>query len=174
MHYRLPARERLRGETAMMRGTPGMRLALAILSPVFLVLCVMAIRSEETRPWIRYQEEFNQLYLTRARAKLQEAEARKDTAEQARWQRVIDEVSHAQPEIAQIYLEDIKVADRCVTCHRGIDNPLFQDAPELFRTHPGDLLKFHDINTFGCTPCHDGQGVATTADGAEVTARRTA
>jgi mono/diheme cytochrome c family protein len=150
----------------MMRGTPGMRLVLAILSPVFLVLCVVAIHSEETRPWIRYQEEFNQLYLTRARAKLQEAQARQDTAERGRWQRIIDEVSHAQPEIAQIYLEDIKVADRCITCHRGIDNPLFQDAPEPFRTHPGNLLKFHDVNTFGCTPCHDGQGVATTADAA--------
>ncbi|MGD0949326.1 MAG: cytochrome c [Candidatus Binatia bacterium] len=150
----------------MMRGTPGMRLALAILSPAFLVLWLVAIHSEETRPWVRYQEEFNQLYLRRARAKLQEAEGRKDTAEQGRWQRIIDEVSHSRPEIAQVYLEDIKVADRCVTCHRGIDNPLLRDAPELFRTHPGELLKFHDINTFGCTPCHDGQGVATTADAA--------
>lgn len=150
----------------MMRGTPGMRLALAILSPAFLLLCVVAIHSEETRPWMRYQEEFNQLYVTRARAKLQEAEARKDANEQARWQRVLDEATRARPEIGQIYLEDIKVADRCATCHRGIDNALFQDAPQPFRTHSGDLLKHHDPNNFGCTPCHDGQGVATTVEGA--------
>jgi len=150
----------------MMRGTPGMRVALAILSPVFFLLCVVAIHSEETRPWVRYQEEFNQLYVARAKAKLQEADARKDANEQTRWQRILDEALHARPEIGQVYLEDIKVADRCVTCHRGIDNALFQDAPQPFRKHSGDLLKHHDPNNFGCTPCHDGQGVATTVEAA--------
>jgi mono/diheme cytochrome c family protein len=150
----------------MMRGTPGMRLAMAILSPIFLLLCVVAIHSEETQPWMRYQTEFKQLYVARATARLHDAEARKDAAEITRWQRVLDEVSHAQPEIAQIYLEDVKVADRCTTCHRGIDNPLFQDAAQPFRTHPGGLLAQHDITRFGCTPCHQGQGAATTVDGA--------
>jgi mono/diheme cytochrome c family protein len=150
----------------MMRGTPGMRLTLAILSPLFLLLCVAAIRSEDTKPWVQYQTDFNRLYVTRATAKLQEAASHNDAAAQARWQRVIDEVAHAKPEIAQIYLEDIKVADRCTTCHRGIDNPLFTDAPQPFRTHPGEVLKSHDITRFGCTPCHDGQGMATTVDGA--------
>jgi mono/diheme cytochrome c family protein len=150
----------------MMRGTPGMRLALAILSPIFLLLCAVAIRSEDTKPWTRYQEEFNQLYLARATVKLHEAESHNNAAEKGRWQRIIDEVSHAKPEIAQIYIEEIKVADRCTTCHRGVDSPLFQDAPEPFRTHTGEALKYHDMNNFGCTPCHDGQGVATTVDGA--------
>jgi mono/diheme cytochrome c family protein len=150
----------------MMRGTPAMRVVLAILSPAFLLLCVVAIRSEETRPWMRYQEEFKELHLTRATAKLHEAEARNDTAEKARWQRVIDEVSHTQPQIAQIYLEDLKVADRCTTCHLGIDSPLFQDAPQPFRTHPGEALKHHEVNVFGCTPCHQGQGAATTVEAA--------
>jgi len=150
----------------MMRGTPGMRLTLAILSPVFLLLCVAAIRSEDTKPWMQYQAEFNQLTVARATAKLREATARNDTAAQARWQRVADEAAHAKPEIAQIYLEDIKVADRCTTCHRGIDTPLFADAPQPFRTHSGEILKWHDVSRFGCTPCHDGQGMATTVDGA--------
>jgi mono/diheme cytochrome c family protein len=150
----------------MMRGTPGMRLALAILSPIFLILCVVAIHSEETRPWMRYQEEFARLYKARATAKLEEAAAHNDAADKARWQRVIDEVSQQRPDIAQVYIEELKVADRCTTCHRGIDNPLFRDAPQPYRTHPGDILRSHDINTFGCTPCHDGQGVATTVDGA--------
>lgn len=150
----------------MMRGTPGMRLALAILSLSLLLLCVVAIRSEETRPWMRYQQEFKELYRRRAGAKLAEAESHGDAAEKARWQRVVDEVSRSQPEIAQVYVEDLKLADRCTTCHRGIDNPLFVDAPQPFRTHPGDLLKHHDPNVFGCTPCHQGQGAATTVDGA--------
>jgi mono/diheme cytochrome c family protein len=150
----------------MMRGTPKMRLTMAILSPMFLLLCVVAIWSEETQPWMAYQEEFKRLYVERATAKLEDAKARNDAQEQARWQRVIDEVSQARPEIGQIYLEDLKVADRCVTCHRAIDNPLFTDAPEPFRTHPGDVLKHHDPNTFACTPCHQGQGAATTVDAA--------
>lgn len=150
----------------MMRGTPGMRLVFGVLSPLFLLLCVVAIHSEETRPWMQYQEEFKRLYVTRATAKLQEATASDDAKEKARWQRVVDEVSHSQPEIAQIYLEDLKVADRCTTCHLGIDNPLFADAPQPLRTHPGEALKHHDVNRFGCTPCHDGQGVATTVDAA--------
>ncbi len=150
----------------MMRGTPGMRLVFAILSPVFLLLCVVAIHSEETRPWMQYQEEFARLYLTRATAKLQQAQSRNDAAETARWDRVIAELKQQAPEIGQIYLEDLKVADRCTSCHRGIDNPLVQDAQQPYRTHPGELLKHHDVNTFGCTPCHDGQGVATSVDGA--------
>ncbi len=150
----------------MMRGTPGMRLAMAVLSPIFLLLCVVAIHSEETQPWMRYQSEFKQQYIALATAKLHDAESRKDAAEITRWQRVLDEVTHAQPEIAQIYLEDVKVADRCTTCHRGIDNPLFKDAAQPFRTHPGDLLAHHDITRFGCTPCHQGQGAATTVEGA--------
>jgi len=148
----------------MMRGTPGMRLALAVLSPLFLLFCVVAIHSEETRPWMGYQDQFKKLYLASATAKLQEAQSRKDAAETARWQHTIDEVSQSSPEIAQVYLEDLKVVDRCTTCHRGIDNPLFQDAPQPFRTHPGELLKHHDAHTFGCTPCHQGQGIATTVD----------
>ncbi|MBI3786223.1 MAG: c-type cytochrome [Deltaproteobacteria bacterium] len=149
----------------MMRGTPGMRLVLGVLSPLFLLICVVAIHSEETKPWMSYQEQFKTLYLDRATAKLREAEAKHDSAEVARWQRSIDERKAMQPAIAQTYLDDIKFADRCVTCHQGIDNPLFADAPQPFRTHPGDFLKQHDPSRFGCTLCHQGQGAATTVDG---------
>jgi mono/diheme cytochrome c family protein len=145
----------------MMRGTPGMRLTFAILSPAFLLLCVVAIRSEETRPWMHYQEEFNRLYVARASAELKKVEAGDDAAERARWQRLVDEASQARTEINQIFLEDLEVVDRCVTCHRGITNPLFHDAPQPFRSHPGDLLNHHDPNAFGCTPCHGGEGAAT-------------
>ena len=150
----------------LMRGTPGMRIAFAILSPVFLVLCVVAIRSEEIQPWMRYQSAFRELFVERATVKLKAAEAQQDAKEIAHWQRVVDEASNAAPEVAQVYLEDIKVADRCVTCHRGIDNPLFADAPQPFRTHSGEILKHHPAATFGCTLCHQGQGLATTVEGA--------
>ena len=51
--------------------------------------------------------------------------------------------------------------DRCTTCHLGIDQPSFADAPQPFTTHP-ELEKFvgsnspHAIDQFGCTSCHAG------------------
>ena len=54
----------------MMRGTKAMRLTLAISSPLFLLLCAVAIHSEETRPWMATQAEFNKLYSARAADKL--------------------------------------------------------------------------------------------------------
>jgi cytochrome c2 len=150
----------------MMHGTPGMRLALGILSPIFLALWVLAIYSEETQPWMRYQDQFNRLYVEQAKKKLDEATARTDEKEVGRWQRLIEEFSAAKPEIQQVYLNDIKVADRCTTCHRGVTNSLFADAPEPFKTHPGKTLNHHDFNVFGCTPCHQGQGEATTVSAA--------
>lgn len=53
--------------------------------------------------------------------------------------------------------------DRCQTCHLGWNDPLFEDAPQPFRTHPNlELLNKHNPETFGCTPCHRGQGPALT------------
>ncbi|HSP98904.1 MAG TPA: c-type cytochrome [Candidatus Dormibacteraeota bacterium] len=149
----------------MMRGTPGMRLTLGLLSPLFLLVCAVAIRSEDTKPWMSFQEEFTRIYVERATAKLHEAEVRNDANAVSHWQRAIAERRAAPPTIAQTYLDDVKVADRCVTCHQGIDNPLFADAPQPFRTHPGDLLKTHDPSRFGCSLCHQGQGAATTVEG---------
>ncbi len=51
--------------------------------------------------------------------------------------------------------------DRCTTCHLGIDQASFADAPQPFTTHP-ELEKFvgsnspHAIDQFGCTTCHSG------------------
>ncbi len=64
-------------------------------------------------------------------------------------------------EVRQIYLGDLGRIDRCVTCHVGIDNPAFQSAEKPLAAHPGDLLKNHPSEKFGCTVCHLGQGRAT-------------
>ncbi len=150
----------------MMRGTARSRLLFAALSVVFLLLCVVAIRSEETRPWMPYQQKYVELLRQKAQAKLKEVAGRNDPRETARWQRMIDDASQWKMEVKQIYLEDAKVADRCTTCHLGIDNPLFADAPQPLRTHPGKMLRVHDVSRIGCTLCHDGQGLATTVEGA--------
>lgn len=47
--------------------------------------------------------------------------------------------------------------DRCITCHAGIDDDRFSDAPQPYRTHP-KIAGNHPYRTFGCTTCHDGNG----------------
>ena len=56
--------------------------------------------------------------------------------------------------------------DRCTSCHLGIENPDFTDAPQPFTSHPNlDLYitsaSSHPIDSFGCTSCHAGRGRGT-------------
>src|SRR5437764_6977863 len=56
--------------------------------------------------------------------------------------------------------------DRCTTCHLGIDQKTYQDAPQPFKTHPKlDLYLAssspHPMESFGCTTCHAGLDRAT-------------
>jgi cbb3-type cytochrome oxidase cytochrome c subunit len=52
-------------------------------------------------------------------------------------------------------------ADRCTTCHLGIDQAAWENAPQPFKTHPNMELYLganspHPIDRFGCTSCHGG------------------
>lgn len=47
--------------------------------------------------------------------------------------------------------------DRCITCHMGVDDPKFADAPQPFKTHP-KVPGNHAYRTYGCTMCHMGNG----------------
>lgn len=62
--------------------------------------------------------------------------------------------------IRQTFIPSLNRADRCATCHLGVENPLMADAPAPHRAHPGDHLKHHPVEKFGCTICHNGQGRA--------------
>jgi hypothetical protein len=145
-------------------GFMGRKAWFVTATSALLFFSAAGTRAEEVRPWTGYQEEFKRLYVERATTKVQEAAVRNDTAEQTRWQRLLDEMSQAQPGIVEIKVEELKVTDRCATCHRGIDDPLFADAPQPLRAHSGEFLARHDIKRFGCTPCHDGNGEGTTVE----------
>ncbi|MBW7995617.1 MAG: c-type cytochrome [Candidatus Glassbacteria bacterium] len=60
--------------------------------------------------------------------------------------------------LKQIWIPDLGVIDRCSTCHLGSTEPALKDAPVPFATHPEI---YHQPEEFGCTPCHQGQGLAT-------------
>ena len=61
--------------------------------------------------------------------------------------------------------------DRCQSCHLGIDNPDYADAPQPFTAHP-NLATFvsressHPVDDFGCTSCHRGRGRKLSFSGA--------
>jgi mono/diheme cytochrome c family protein len=79
-------------------------------------------------------------------------------------------------EIKQVVNDDLGIVDRCHSCHAGITTKGFDEANQPLKTHskvvglpalaPGlperGILDVHPIEAFGCTPCHRGQGYATT------------
>ncbi|HTR80557.1 MAG TPA: hypothetical protein VMM58_02935, partial [Bacteroidota bacterium] len=84
----------------------------------------------------------------------------------------LNSVESSPIEIHQILLNDFDKSnfgelkarvERCQTCHLGYNDNNMADAPEPFTTHPfPELLKIHNPEKFGCTPCHRGQSYALT------------
>ena len=68
--------------------------------------------------------------------------------------------------IRQIHVKDVDLVDRCESCHLGTREPVTitkasMGGEEVFTSHPNkELLKIHDPEKFGCTPCHGGNGAA--------------
>jgi len=81
------------------------------------------------------------------------------------------------PKILQINVPEANIVDRCESCHMGIREPVKltaaamslkgkkpDDYARAFTSHPEpDLLKIHDPEKYGCSPCHQGNGRATTS-----------
>jgi cytochrome c551/c552 len=82
------------------------------------------------------------------------------------------------PQIVQINVADANIVDRCESCHMGTREllkitPAAMTAPgekqpdeyaRAFASHPEPkLLSIHDPDKFGCSPCHNGNGRATTS-----------
>jgi cytochrome c1 len=67
--------------------------------------------------------------------------------------------------ILQINIPDAGIVDRCESCHVGIRDPGVLTAREMggkkvFVSHPDpELLRLHDPEKFGCSPCHGGNGM---------------
>ncbi|MBT5831619.1 MAG: c-type cytochrome, partial [Candidatus Latescibacteria bacterium] len=61
----------------------------------------------------------------------------------------------------QNVVPELNKTDRCITCHLGVNDPRMADQSQPFKTHPGRYLAIHDPAKFGCTICHQGQGLAT-------------
>jgi mono/diheme cytochrome c family protein len=71
--------------------------------------------------------------------------------------------------VHQTHLPALNRNDRCMTCHRGITSNFEVGGKEHFNPHPGNYLKDHPVEDFGCTICHGGQGLATNSKEAHAT-----
>ena len=73
-------------------------------------------------------------------------------------------VAQRKPALHQIWRPEIKLTDRCTSCHLGMGaaTPLAKGGA-LFGKHPP---VHHDVGRMGCTVCHRGQGRATNAKAA--------
>jgi len=77
------------------------------------------------------------------------------------------EATEALPHgISQVWIPGLGRADRCTTCHVGVEGgAALAGLSPTARSHPRpELLKSHPVETFGCTLCHGGQGLALATD----------
>lgn len=120
------------------------RILFVIVSILVLLLFLGQVWKDRSRSYDTYQDEFGKL-------------AAQKSAEPSPSNRF-------QTGIHQRWVEALNRADRCETCHLGLEDPKFNGSPEPFTTHPAPSL--HSFEKFGCTICHGGQGPATTLKGA--------
>jgi len=82
------------------------------------------------------------------------------------------------PAIVQINVAEANIVDRCESCHMNTREPLKvttaamtekrakqpDEYARAFASHAQpELLQIHDPEKFGCSPCHQGNGRATTS-----------
>jgi mono/diheme cytochrome c family protein len=117
-----------------------LRLAFAVSSMLFLAALAISPVKDLLQEWKQYK-----------RAYVRYAESRPDT-------KLLLAGFHSG--IDQIWLPDLNVVDRCVTCHQGMMQASLLDAsvPQPFRAHS---MISHRVKEWGCVVCHRGQGLAT-------------
>lgn len=145
---------------------------LLICSGALLVLTVLMflVEFETTRPWKGIQRDFADLDQQLTEDALAKAQALPESDEKAeeikRLTKHVEKLDSFTPTIKQTWLTHFDTADRCTTCHLGVEASQFADAEQPFTTHPGDHIKpnRHSIDSFGCVVCHEGQPVGLTID----------
>jgi mono/diheme cytochrome c family protein len=117
-----------------------LRLAFAVSSVVLLAVLAVSPIKDTLSEWRGYKREYARFAQNRPDSK-----------------RLLADY---QPGIDQIWVPELGVVDRCVTCHQGIGQASLQDAavPKVFRAHPTIP---HRGGQWGCVVCHRGQGRAT-------------
>ena len=131
-----------------------LRRLFALTSVAFLVVLAISPAKNALRPYRSLQRKFAALGVARAHS-----------AQQAR------EYAARPVAIHQIWLPALdQRVDRCTTCHLGVADAVMKGAPPPFALHPWTPHAPGQIDRFGCTSCHEGQGPATSEGQAHGTA----
>jgi len=115
------------------------RPVLALVGLVLVVSTVLFAWSDRQHDWRYYQYRFRNMVTEKLGA---------------------DKAAPIPKGPQQIWVADLRRADRCITCHQAVVWKGFESADEPWRTHPIEPLKRHPIERYGCTACHGGQGWA--------------
>jgi mono/diheme cytochrome c family protein len=119
-----------------------LRRVYAITSVFFLAVLAISPLKDTMQEWRAVQKEYNEII-----------------------EELPQKVKPVPIGLQQIWVQDLDRIDRCTTCHVGVQNRKLANVPEPFRTHP---KVGHDLDKFGCTICHQGQGLATKYDDAHL------
>jgi cytochrome c2 len=115
------------------------RPVLAIVGALLVLSTVLFTMADREHEWRYYQYAFRELVAEKFGE---------------------DKTAAVPRGLQQIWVPGLARADRCVTCHQGVQWPGLETAEEPYRTHPVEPLKTHAIERVGCTSCHGGQGWA--------------
>lgn len=112
-----------------------LKLMYGMVSVVFLLVLAVSPFKEYVRDWRVLQNEYNES---------------------------VDELPFKAEKIRlglkQIWWKETDKVDRCITCHFNISDKKFVDVEKPFNPHSE---MYHDVTKYGCTVCHEGQGLAT-------------
>ncbi|MFQ6115758.1 MAG: c-type cytochrome, partial [bacterium] len=107
----------------------------AVASLIFLVVLAISPAKDYFTEWRHYQKEYNKLLSHQPRR-----------------------LKPVTIEIKQIWNKELDQVDRCTSCHLGLEEKDLVRVNPPFTPHP---QIYHNLNEFGCTICHKGQGLAT-------------
>ena len=121
-------------------------LSLLLISAlIILAFTGLAVNRELSNEWHQHQSQYKEIMMKNAKSDI----ARKRAA------------GIETGAIRQIFLPSLNKADRCMSCHMGLENPLMTEGELPYKQHSGNFLQTHSVAKFGCTVCHFGQGRAT-------------
>lgn len=117
-----------------------LRFIVALMSVIFLLTLAISPVKDYFQEWKRHERDYVRF-----------GQSRPDT------KRLLADFHFG---IDQIWIPEMKVVDRCTTCHQGITQASLYGAsvPQPFRAHP---IIPHRVKEWGCVICHRGQGPAT-------------
>jgi mono/diheme cytochrome c family protein len=130
-----------------------------------MIILLFVMFFEERHEWKKIQKTYYKEYALLIKKKIEEVTKASKEDELKKWTALKNDLARSKNiGIRQVFIPEAGRRDLCATCHMGMENTLFADAKNPMKSHPTEILKKHKINNFGCTLCHQGQGVALTID----------